>query len=155
MACECRQPDKPIYSWELTSALKGDSPRLIPLLERIDGELGHVCGDKAYASRRNAQYVAERGGTPFLMPKDNVTAKAGGCPAWRRMVLFRRRHPRAFENRYHRRSNVEATNSSFKRSLGSALRSRTWWNQRREAALKVIVVNLRLLIRFRVRNGGG
>ena len=113
-----------------------------------------MCGDKAYASRRNAQYVEDRGGTPFLMPKDNATARTRNCPAWKRMVLYRQRHPRAFEGRYHRRSNVEATNSAFKRRLGSALRSRTWWNQRREAALKVIVFNLRLLIRFRIRNEG-
>jgi len=153
LASECRQPEKPIYSWELTAAWRGDSPQLVPLLDRIAGEMGDVCGDKAYASRANAQYVEDRGGRPFLMPKGNATAKAGGCPAWRRMVLSRRRHPRAFERRYHRRSNGEAVNSSFKRTLGSDLRSRRWWNQRREAALKVIVRNLRLLLRFRIRNG--
>lgn len=79
VASECRQPEKPIYSWELTSALKGDSPRLVPLLERIHGALGDVAGDKAYASRDNAQYVADLGGRPFLMPKRNATAKGEGA----------------------------------------------------------------------------
>lgn len=100
MASETRLPDKPVYGFELTSALRGDSPRLVPLLERIRWPLGDVCGDKAYASRANAQYVEDRGGRPYLMPKGNATAKARGCPAWRRMVLSRRRHPRAFERRY-------------------------------------------------------
>ena len=154
LSSECRQPDKPIYSWELTSALRGDSPQLIPLLERIEGELGDVCADKAFASRDNAQYIEDRGGRPFLMPKDNATALAKGHPAWRRMVLYRKNHPESFEKRYHKRSNVEAANSSFKRRLGAYLRSRIWWNQRREVGLKVIAYNLCLLIRFRIRNGG-
>jgi len=70
------------------------------------------------------------------------------------MVLHRRRRPASFGRRYHGRSNAEATNSSFKRRLGSDLRSRKWWNQRREAALKVVAYNLRLLVRFHVRHGG-
>ncbi len=112
-----------------------------------------MCRDMAYASRWNAQYVADRGGTPSPCPKESATAKARGFPAWRRIVLCRRRHPRAFKRRYDRRSNVEVVNSSFRRRLGSALRSRTWWNQRRKAAFKVVVFNLCLLIRFRKRNG--
>jgi len=53
---------KPIYSIKVTKATLHDSPLLIPLLEQIDGEIGDVCGDKGLASRRNAQYIAKRGG---------------------------------------------------------------------------------------------
>ncbi len=155
LASECRREEKPIYSWELTAALRGDSPLLIPLLERIDDPLGDVCADKGYPSRANAQYVADRGGTPFLMPKKGATARAGGHPAWRRMVLLRKERPEAFHRRYHKRSNGEATNGAFKGRLGCHLRSRRWWNQRREVGLKVVAYNLRLLIRYRIRTGSG
>jgi len=62
-------------------------------------------------------------------------------------------HPVPFPGRYHKRSNGEAVNSSFKRKLGAYLRSRKWWNQWREIAQKVIAYNIRLLIRFRIRWG--
>lgn len=153
LASECRQPEKPIYSWELTNALRGDSPLLVPLLERIDGPLGDVCGDKGYPSRVNAQYVEDRGGTPFLMPKENATGKAKGYPAWKRMVRFRQRRPVAFRKRYHQRSNGEATNGAFKGRFGGHISSRLWWNQTREVAQRVVAYNLRLLIRYRIRWG--
>lgn len=41
LASECRHKEKPIYSWELTSAIRRhDSPRFRKLLTRITGELG-------------------------------------------------------------------------------------------------------------------
>ena len=52
LASECRHKEKPIYSWELTSAIRHDSPRFVKLLIRITGELGDVYGDKAYSSRK-------------------------------------------------------------------------------------------------------
>ena len=73
---EIHGPEKPIYSIEVTKAARHDSPMLIPLLKRITGEIGDVCGDKGLASRRNAQYIDDRGGTPFLMMKKNSTGKS-------------------------------------------------------------------------------
>lgn len=61
-------------------------------------------------------------------------------------------HPEEFERRYHKRSNAESTNSSFKAKYGEDLHSRTWYMQKREAGLKVITHNIRQLIRFRIRS---
>ena len=72
LASECRHKEKPIYSWELTSAIRHDSPRFVKLLIRITGELGDVYGDKAYSSRKN-KLQSEKGGRPFLMPKNNAS----------------------------------------------------------------------------------
>ena len=121
------------------------------LLKRIHGKIGNVCGDKANSCRRNAELVAELGGKPFLMPKKNASSRARGYHAWKVMMRYKEEHPKAFENRYHKRSNAESTNSSFKGKYGEFLHSRQWYTQKREAGLKVITYNIRQLIRFRIR----
>jgi len=151
VASECRLPEKVIYAWKLTSARKGDSPLLVELLGKVQGELGPVCADTAYSSRKNAQSVADLGGRPFLKPRKDATALAKGHPAWKRMILHYIRKRKGFERVYRKRSNCEATNSSFKRLWGSRLYSRKRWNQCREVGLKVVAHNVCLLIRFRVR----
>lgn len=151
MACEARGPEKVIYSAELTRATRNDSPLLVPLLERIDGALGIVSGDKAYGNRKNAQYVTDRRGTPRLMPKANATARAKGKPGWKRMMRERQKHPERWDREYHQRSNSEAVNWSFKKKLGAYLASHKRRNQTIEVHLKVVVYNLRLLVRRNVR----
>ena len=121
------------------------------LLRRVHGEIGDVCSDKANSCRKNAALVAKLGGRPFLMPKKNASGKASGYYAWREMMLFKEKHPKQFEKRYHKRSNAESTNASFKGKYGDNLYSRTWHMQKREAGLKVTAYNLRQLIRFRIR----
>jgi transposase len=118
---------------------------------RISGELGDVCGDKAYSSRENADLVVKRGGRPFLMPRNNASDRAKGHRAWKDMMKYRKEHPVAFKNRYHKRSNSESTNSAFKRKFGDILRSRKWKMQKIEAGLKVVIYNIRLLVRYRIR----
>jgi len=151
LASECRHKEKPIYSWELTSAIRHDSPRFRKLLTRITGELGEVYGDKAYSSRKNAELAVERGGRPFLMPKNNASNKAKGHQAWKDMMKYREEHPRAFKNSYHKRNNAESTNSAFKRKFGDILASRKWNMQKIETGIKVLIYNIRLLIRYRIR----
>ena len=151
LASECRLKEKPIYSWILTSALRHDSPRFRTLLKRVHGRIGDVCGDKAMSSRDSANLVWELGGRPFLMPKENATNKARGHHGWKEMMKFKENHPKQFDKRYHKRSNAESTNSSFKRKYGEFLYSRKWNTQKRETGLKVITHNMRLLIKYRIR----
>ena len=77
----------------MTSAIRHDSPRFVKLLIRITGELGDVYGDKAYSSRKNVELAVERGGRPFLMPKNNASNRAKGHQAWKNMMKFREEHP--------------------------------------------------------------
>jgi transposase len=151
LASECRQREKPIYSWMLTSALRHDSPRFRTLLKRVRGRIGDVCGDKAMSSRDNADLVRNLGGELFLMPKENATSRARGHQGWKEMMKFKKKHPKQFDKRYHKRSNAESVNSSFKRKYGEFLHSRKWNTQRKEAGLKVIAYNLRMLIRHGIR----
>jgi transposase len=87
------------------------------------------------------------------MPKKNASFKAKGHQAWKDMMNFWKKHKEAFENRYHKRSNCEAVNSSFKGKYREFLHSRKWNTQRIEAGLKVITYNMRQLIRFRIESG--
>jgi transposase len=148
---EIKGPEKPIYSIEVTKATRHDSPLLIPLLEQINGEIGDVCGDKGLSSRRNAQYIAKRGGTPFLMMKKNSTRKSKGYPAWRKMHKSREKDEKAWDKRYHKRSNSEAGFSSFKQQTNSYLSSRNRKCQTNEIWLKTIGYNIRQLIHRTIR----
>jgi len=148
---EIKGPEKPIYSIEVTKAARHDSPLLIPLLERIHGEIGDVCTDKGLASRPNAQYISKRGGTPFLMMKKNSTSKSKGYPAWHKMYKSRKKDEKAWDKRYHKRSNSEAGFSSFKQQTNSYLSSRKRKCQTNEVWLKTIGYNIRQLIHRTIR----
>lgn len=87
------------------------------------------------------------------MPRKNASSKAKGFQSWKEMIGFYQNHKKAFEIRYHKRSNAEATNSSFKGKYSEFLYSRKWFMQKREVGLKIITHNLRQLIRFRIRHG--
>ena len=121
------------------------------LLNRVHGEIGDVCSDKANSCRENAKLVSGLGGRPFLMPRSNASSKAKGSHAWKEMMLFREERPEEFETRYHKRSNAESTNASLKGKYGEFLRSKKWFMQKREAGLRVIAHNIRRLIRYRMR----
>ena len=148
---EIKGLEKPIYSIEVTKATRHDSPLLIPLLEQIDGDIGDVCTDKGLASRCNAQYVATRGGTPFLMMKKNSTNKSKGYPAWHKMCVSRKKDEKAWDKHYHKRSNSEAGFCSFKQQTNSYLSSRNRKCQTNEIWLKIIGYNIRQLIHRKIR----
>lgn len=126
MTSECRLPEKLTHAWGFTSPKEGNSPLHV---DSSLGELGPVCADTSYCSRRNAHSVVELAGRPFLKPRKNATPLAKGHPGWRRMILHYRRKRSGFERVCHERSNGEATNSSFKRLWGSRLYSKKRWNQ--------------------------
>jgi hypothetical protein len=148
---EIKGPEKPIYSIAVTRAARHDSPLLIPLLERIHGEIGDVCGDKGLASRRNAQYIARRGATPFLMMKKNSTSASKGYPAWHSMCASRKKDEKAWNKHYHKRSNNEAGLGSFKQQTSPYISSRSWRCQVNELWLKTIGYNIRQLVHRTVR----
>lgn len=153
MATECNGKEKIIYSYEITNATKHDSPLLIPLLERIDDKIGNASGDKAYCSRENVQYVVDRGGKPYLMPKKNCRTLSKGYPAWKEMLYDKQIDDKKWLKHYHKRSNSEAVNNSFKKRIGSYLFSYKKKMQRNEVYLKVIVYNLRQLVMRLARIG--
>jgi Transposase DDE domain len=81
LAVEARAEDRAIYAWRLTTSRRHDGPLLPKLLEQIEGPIGDVLGDGAYASRSNAEYVEGRGGVSYLRPRENWRPRAGAALA--------------------------------------------------------------------------
>jgi transposase len=103
----------------------GDA-KFLPALATSTAEnftVSEVSADKGYSSKRNTEFIANLGATPFISFKDNTTGEGGG--AWSRMFHYFMFKQTEFLAHYHKRSNVESTFSMMKRKFGDSLRSKT------------------------------
>jgi transposase len=114
--------------------------------------VAEVSADKAYGSTKNADAIANAGGTPFIAFKANHTGTGThrpgreGTGAWEKAFgyfLYRRDE---FLAHYHKRSNVETAFSMMKRKFGDFVRSKTDVAMVNEALCKVLAHNLVVLI---------
>ena len=83
-----------------------------------------MLGDAAYLSRKNASLVAEAGAIPRFYPKKNVTLRAKGSPAWKKMLYQFIKDPQSWLRQYHQRSISESVNSAFMRMFEKKLTRR-------------------------------
>ena len=134
-----------IHSYSITGWRTGDSTEFPKLMRELP-DLGRVMGDSAYSSHANLRLVTEKGGVPYIKFKCHAVAKAYSTPAWKRSLRKFLADQDEWMGNYHRRSIVEAVFSSIKRTWGSTLRSRKYWNQRRELALKVLAYDVRQVL---------
>ncbi|MBU0756430.1 MAG: transposase, partial [Nanoarchaeota archaeon] len=74
-----------ILNWFITKGKRNDCPFFVRLLKPFR-KLGLVMADPGYLSRKNVQFVADRGGAAFIWIKKNVTLKGKGSFAWRSMI---------------------------------------------------------------------
>jgi len=134
-----------ILNWFITNRKKNDCPFFVRLLNPFK-KLGIVIADPGYLSRKNVQFVADRGGAAFIWIKKNVTLKAKRSFAWRSMIrLFRAFQP-LFKGVYNQRNKVEAVFSALKKRYGDQLQSKKWHTRRREMALRFIAYNVKLIV---------
>ena len=131
-----------VHDFTITNWKRGDSPQFKRLIRDLP-ELDAVLGDKGYSSRLNCQMVKDKNGTPYLRFKSNATGKAKGHPAWKEAYVEFTTNTDAWMQIYKLRNIIESIFSSIKRRWGSALRSRLYWNQIKELALKVLAYNMR------------
>lgn len=119
--------------------------------------LGDVTADRGYISADNYQAVADAGGVPYILFKENNRGRAGkrGWPntAWK--TMWRRFHDERSEflEHYHKRENVEAVFSAIKRKLGETLRSRDPVGQVNELLCKIIAYNITVLVHEAFEHG--
>lgn len=129
---------------EVTSA--GDAPMMRALLDGTvpNFDVKEVSADKGYLSKANVEAIAAVGARPLIPFKENSSGK--GPLLWRKMYSEFMLNRPEFLQRYHARSNVEATFSMIKRVLGGAVRSKLPVAQENEVYAKVLVHNLRCVV---------
>ena len=107
--------------------------------ERV--KIATLAADAGYDSEAAHQYAREECGARTLIPATR------GRPTQKRLKgYWRQRMKTRFNNKkYGGRWQVETVNSMIKRSMGSALRARTYWSQSREITLRVLTHNIMIL----------
>ena len=142
-----------ILSFKITPPFKSDSKQVKYLLSFIR-DLGRLCADKAYLSRKICDLIAKHGGKPYISIKKNVVRiRAQGSKAWREMLVMYRRSRKLYKKRYHRRSLAETAISTVKRRFSHTLYSKKRKGQKNELGLKVITYNLSIIARLPAQFG--
>ena len=107
-----------------------------------DFRVRQVTADMAYSSHANYELVRQLGAELFVPFKSNtVPARADGS-AWSEAWQVFNDQLDKFNDEYHRRSNVESTNSSLKRKFPAQLRSKSFQGQFNELLCKLVAYNL-------------
>ena len=146
---------------EVTATDSSDAPHLAPFVRTTANHftVREVSGDKAYLSRANLQAVADVGGTPYLMFKENSTPRPADKrkrhEVWERAYHFYSLHRNEFLAHYHKRSNVETTFSMVKAKFGGAVRTKNPFAQVNEVLAKILCHNICVLIQSAYELGIG
>jgi transposase len=134
-----------VHAAQVRARPGGDAKELIPLLKRVPPQgLEHVYGDKAYISRRNAQYIHDLGAYPAIEPKKRLKTRSRGYRGYKELIREYQRDPEEWKrvHDYGQRSLVETVFGIMKVQFSGSLRSRRYKEQRRELLVKVILHNL-------------
>ncbi len=126
----------------------GDPRFMVPLVRRVSKSiLETVYGNKAYISRRNAQFIADVGAYPAIEPKSSSSINSRSHWACGRMVREYRADPEEWRRvrRYGKRSLAETVFSMMKLRHGGSLSSRGGMERRRELLIKVVLHNIERL----------
>ncbi|MBS3795287.1 MAG: transposase [Candidatus Thorarchaeota archaeon] len=118
---------------------------MVSLLRRVrSSRLTTVYGDKAYISKKNAQFVTELGAYPAIEPKRNLRAVYRGHRGYGRLLREYRANPSEWKrtHQYGKRSLAETVLSMLKVQFGGSLSSRSYKEQRRELLIKVLLNNI-------------
>lgn len=120
-----------------------DDPYFRPALKQAAARVKIVAlaADAGYDSEAAHVYARQECDVRTLIPATR------GRPTKRRFKGYWRQRMRTHFNakKYGQRWQVETVNSMIKRSMGSALRARTYWSQSREINLRVLTHNIMIL----------
>lgn len=120
-----------------------DDPYFQPTLKQAArrANVGTLLADAGYDSEAAHVYAREACGARTIIPATR------GRPTKKRLRgYWRNRMKTRFNNiTYGQRWQVETVNSMIKRTMGSALRARSYWAQAREINLRVLTHNIMIL----------
>ncbi|MFH1072689.1 MAG: transposase [Nanoarchaeota archaeon] len=141
-----------IVNFRISNAQRNDSPFLKKLLKPFD-KLGLVIVDKGYSGKKNAAYVARKGGAFFSPFKKN--AKPSGLNTWAYLQRMWTAFSTLCQGIYHQRNKVEAVFSALKNRYGDQLYATTWYSRRREMAMRFIAYNVRIIVGIQIAREKG
>jgi len=118
-----------------TTSKKHDAKIGPQVARRNAGDLRSLAADRGYDAKSFRDELRENGIRPLI--KHRIMNP-----------LDHAHNARMDGDRYHQRSMSETVFSSIKRTLGSAVRARSWWLEFREMLLKAAVYNLRRSVRY-------
>ncbi len=137
-----------ICSAKVTKGHVHESPLFKPLLDDTAKifNIKEISCDRGYLSRKNVKAIAGIGAVPFIMGKKNTSVPSRGTlSAWGGMLRLWKNHQMYFAERYHKRSNVEATFGALKRKYGDFCRSKKPESQEAEILAKIVCFNASIL----------
>jgi len=133
----------------VTKGTAGDSPQLKKLYDttKENFRVRNNSMDNGYLSLENLHLMMDNGTLPLVPFKANSRPDhSSGDPLWTRLFHFYKYNEGWFRRRYHKRSNIETTNSMIKRKFGERLSSKRFDAQVNELLCKVICHNLCVLV---------
>jgi IS5 family transposase len=118
-----------------TTSKKHDAKIGPQVARRNAGDLHSLAADRGYDAKGFRDELREHGVRPLI--KHRIFTP-----------LDHAHNARIGSDRYNQRSMSETVFSSIKRTLGAAVRARSWWLAFREMILKATVYNLRRSVRY-------
>lgn len=120
-----------------------DDPYFQPALKRASSRtrIDTLLADAGYDSEAAHVFAREKCGTRTIISATRGRPTKKRLKGhWRNQMKIRFNH-----EKYGQRWQVETVNSMIKRTMGSALRARSYWSQSREIALRVLTHNVMIL----------
>jgi IS5 family transposase len=118
-----------------TTSKKHDAKIGPQVARRNAGDLRSLAADKGYDAKSFRDELHQNGIRPLIKHRlfNSLDHAHNACMD---------------SDRYHQRSMSETVFSSIKRTLGAAVRARSWWLEFREMILKATVYNPRRTVRY-------
>jgi transposase len=137
-----------ITAVEISDGFSNDSPQLASLVQQTAENFGvrEVSCDRAYSSKENLGLIEDKGATPFIPFKSNVTGKRAKSSAWRKMYHYFMYKHKEFMEHYHKRSNIETCFHMIKTKFKDNLRSKSKTAQINELLCKILAHNICVVI---------
>ena len=123
-----------------------DSPQLPEMVKTTaqNFKMREYSADKAYGSVSNYEALMDVGAMPFIAFKSNHTGAAGGL--WEKMFHYFSFRKEDFLSHYHKRSNIESTNSMIKAKFRDNVRSKGGVAMKNEVLAKIVCHNICCII---------
>lgn len=141
-----------IANFRISNSKRNDSPFLRKLLKPFK-LLGLIIADKGYSGKKNAEFVANRGGAFFSPFKKNVEGK--GLSLWSSLYKLWNVFSSLCNGVYGHRNRIEAVISALKKRYVDQLYSKKWYMRRREMAMRFIAYNVRIIAGIQIAREKG